>query len=71
MSDPVSTEHVDIVSRLRMHSPFENAEAHEAANLIESLRAELDERNERLLLLYETLTGQHRSTWPHAVGAGT
>lgn len=38
---------------------------------IERLRKELAERNERLLLVYEALTGQHRSTWPAAVGSGT
>lgn len=38
---------------------------------VERLRAMLAERNERLLIIYESLTGQHRSTWPPAVESGT
>jgi hypothetical protein len=38
---------------------------------INRLRGQLAGRTERLLLVYETLTGQHRSSWPAAVESGT
>jgi hypothetical protein len=38
---------------------------------IERLRAIIAKDRERLLMIYEVLTGQHRSTWPDAVESGT
>jgi hypothetical protein len=70
----VTDEDRSLVERLRSHAweDRQHRQLREAAAVeIERLRAMLAERNERLLKLYEVLTGQHRSTWPPAVESGT